>query len=245
MGRIGVRFDEVGPFAEHLKKYRHLRLEGLMTHFAAADDLGENKFTDLQIKRFNEAAAVFAGQGFNPFYKDLANSPGAIVHPESRGNLVRLGGILYGLGDDVLPAGVEKPDLKPVMSLKTAVAHLKRVPRGETLGYGRTFATPRDSIIATIPIGYEDGVPRLLSNRGKVLINGVFAPMVGRVSMDWTLVDVTDVPKVNVEDEVILIGQQNNFKITAEEWALLTGTISYEITCGINRRVLREYVSSQ
>ncbi|HEY0459642.1 MAG TPA: alanine racemase [Pyrinomonadaceae bacterium] len=245
MGRIGVRFDEVLEFAEKLKDFRHLRVEGLMTHFAAADNLSENDFTDLQINRFKESAAIFESKGFQPVFKDLANSPGAIVHEKSRADMVRLGGVLYGLGDDILPKEIEKPELKPVMSITTQIAHLKRVPKGETLGYSRTFKTQKDSLIATIPIGYQDGLPRFLSNNGRVLLNGHFAPVVGRISMDWTILDVTNIPNVKLEDEVVIIGEQNGFNITAEELAQKTNTISYEITCGINRRVLRKYVGSK
>ena len=244
MGRIGVRFDEVSDFAESLKKFTNLRVEGIMTHFATADNLRENDFTNKQIKRFDEAVKIFEEKGFRPVYKDLANSPAAVAHQNSRGNLVRIGGILYGLGDDVLPKEIEKPLLKPVLSLHTRITQLKKVPKGETLGYSRTFTTKRDSLIATIPIGYQDGLSRGLSNQGRVLINGNFAPVVGRISMDWTILDVTDVQDVKVDDEVILIGEQNNLKITAEELAKLTDTISYEITCGINRRVTRKYVGS-
>jgi len=245
MGRIGVRFDEVLEFAEKLKDFKNLRVEGLMTHFAAADNLSENDFTDLQINRFKESAAIFESKGFQPVFKDLANSPGAIVHEKSRADMVRLGGVLYGLGDDILPKEIEKPELKPVMSITTKIAHLKRVPKGETLGYSRTFKTQKDSLIATIPIGYQDGLPRFLSNKGRVLLNGRFAPIVGRISMDWTILDVTDIPNVKLEDEVVIIGEQNGFNITAEELAQKTNTISYEITCGINRRVLRKYVGSK
>jgi len=245
MGRIGVRFDEVKEFAEKLRDFKNIKIEGLMTHFAAADDLSENSFTDLQIKRFKESIAIFESKGFYPIYKDLANSPGAIIHENSRENMVRLGGVLYGLGDDILPKEVKKPDLKPVLSLFTQIAHLKKVPKGETLGYSRTFKTSRDSLIATIPIGYEDGLPRVLSNKGRVLINGLFAPIVGRISMDWTIVDVTDIPNVKLEDEVVIIGDKNGLRITTEELAQKSGTISYEITCGINRRVAREYVGGK
>lgn len=245
MGRIGIRFDEVEEFAEKLKEFDNLRVEGLMTHFAAADNLEEKSFTDLQIKRFKESVAIFEKKGFRPAYKDLANSPGAIVHENSRSNMVRLGGVLYGLGDDVLPKSVEKPVLKPVMSLYTRIAHLKKVPKGETLGYSRIFRTSKDSLIATIPIGYQDGLPRVLSNQGRVLINGNFAPIVGRISMDWTIIDVSEIPNVKLEDEVVIIGEQQGLKITAEELAQKSDTISYEVTCGINRRVARKYVGSK
>jgi alanine racemase len=244
MGRIGVRFDEVENFALKMKNFRNLDIQGLMTHFAAADDLSENNFTDLQINRFNEAVKLFEKQGFSPIYKDLANSPGAIAHPESLGNMARLGGVLYGLGGDILPHTIPLPDLKPVMSIYTRIAHLKRVPKGETLGYSRTFQTSRDSVIATIPIGYQDGLPRVLSNKGKVIINGQFAPIIGRISMDWTIVDVTDTANVTLEDKVIIAGEQHDLSISIEDIAQLSDTVSYEITCGINRRVVRKYVGS-
>ena len=177
--------------------------------------------------------------------KDLANSPASLAYPDSYGNMVRLGGILYGLGDDVLPDWVERPALNPVLSLFSKIAYIKNVKKGETLGYSRTFHLNRDSVIATIPIGYQDGYRRALSNCGRVIINGKFADVVGRISMDWTIVDVTDIPNVQIRDKVILIGEQNDLKITAEELAGKTGTISYEITCGINRRVTRKYVGSE
>jgi alanine racemase len=241
MNRIGVRFDELDEFAEGLKKFTNLKVDGVMTHFASADNLDENNFTNLQIKRFNDSVELLHEKGFRPTYKDLANSPASVAHPNSRGNMVRLGGVLYGLGGDVLPKNIEKPELKAVMSLHTRISFLKQVPKGETLGYSRTFQTTRDSIIATIPIGYQDGYLRGLSNCGRVLINGMHANVVGRVSMDWTLIDVTDIPQVAVNDEVILIGQQNNLRVEAEELAIKTNTISYEVTCGIHSRVYRVY----
>lgn len=241
MGRIGVRFDEAHDLAGKLADFGNIRLDGLMTHFAVADDLGQNQFTHEQIKRFDYAAEAFRAKGFSPTYTDLANSPGAIAHPESRRNLVRLGGVLYGLGGDVLPREIPLPMLRPVMSLSTAIAHLKHVPAGETLGYGRTFRTERDSIIASIPVGYADGYPRSLSNAGRVIVNGLFAPIAGRVSMDWTILDVTDIPGVKNGDEVILIGRAENCAILAEEIAKHAGTISYEITCCIDARVDRRF----
>lgn len=241
MGRVGLRPEEVAGFIEGLRECRHLRVAGLMTHFAAADDLGEADFTHRQIALFDEARARFADAGFRPAYFDLANSPGAVVYPESRANLVRIGGILYGLGDDVLPSGVERPDIRPVLSLKTRIAHLKRVPSGESLGYSRTFVTRRDSMIATLPIGYRDGLPRSVSNRSFVLVRGRRAPLVGRVSMDWTIIDVTDIPDARIGDETVIIGESGYERRTAEDLAREAGTISYEITCGISGRVVRKF----
>jgi len=239
MGRIGILVDESAEFAEELKRFSNLKLEGLMTHFASADNLRENDFTNGQISKFNHAVDIFQQKGFRPTYIDMANSPAAVAHPDSHGNMIRLGGILYGLGGDVLPEGIEKPELKPVLSLHTRIAHLKNMNRNESLGYGRTFITQRDSVIATIPIGYKDGYSRLLSNRGRVLINGVFAAVVGRVSMDWTILDVTDLPNVRINDEVVLIGGQNGCEIKAEDIAAKIETISYEVTCAIDHRVPR------
>jgi alanine racemase len=244
MGRIGVRHDHVSEFADALRPLEHLRVEGIMTHFAAADDLGQNEFTDLQIERFNTAVAIFREKGFKPAYLDLANSPGAVAHPAARSNLVRLGGILYGLGGDVLPAGIDKPELKPVMSLHTKIAHIKKLPPGETIGYGRTFTTESESVIATIPIGYQDGYSRTLSNNSRTIVNGQYAPVVGRISMDWTTIDVTGIADAKVGDVVTLIGESGGVSVSAEDLARATNTISYEITCGVNRRVPRIFTET-
>ncbi len=158
-----------------------------MTHFAAADSFDERDFTNLQIERFDRTVKIFERNGFEFSYKDSANSPASLAYPDSYGNLVRLGGILYGLGDDVLPDWIEKPEIKPVLSLYSKITFLKKIKKGETLGYGRTFRAKRDSVIATIPIGYQDGYRRSLSNRGRVIVNGNFAEIVGRISMDWTI----------------------------------------------------------
>jgi alanine racemase len=242
MGRIGVRFDEVADFANKVVKFPALTVDGLMTHFASADDPAENEFTDLQIRRFDRAVEIFHNLGFRPTFIDLANSPGAIVHPDARRNMVRLGGVLYGLGDDVLPQGAAKPELRPVMSLRTRISHLKIVPIGETLGYGRTFTAEKDSLIATIPVGYYDGYSRRLSGKSRAIVNGKYVPTAGRISMDWTLLDVSEVIDAKVGDEVILIGESRGLEIRASELAELTGTISYEITCGVSGRVPRRYL---
>ncbi len=243
MNRIGVRHDELDEFVKQFSNFKNLHLEGLMTHFAVADDLCENDFTNLQIERFENALSLFELNGFNPAYRDLANSPASIGHPNSHGNMIRLGGVLYGLGDDILPAGIPKPELKPVLSLRTQIAFLKRVPKGETLGYSRTHTLGRDSIIATIPIGYQDGYSRGLSNKAAAIVGGNLVPVVGRISMDWTILDVTDVENVSEGEEVILIGESNGLKITASDLARSTETISYEITCGISKRVLRVFTN--
>jgi alanine racemase len=239
MGRVGIRYDEAASFAKSLKDFSNLRVTGLMTHFAVAEDLKQTEFTRLQIERFNNVREEFKNAGHQPHIFDLANSPGAISHPDSRGNMVRLGGTLYGLLDDILPDATERPNLKPVLSLRSRIADVKKIPKGESLGYGRTFTTERDSLIALVPIGYADGYPRGLSNKGKAIVNGSVVPVVGRVSMDWTLLDVTDEVNTKVNDEVIFIGCDGANEITAADLAREMDTIGYEITCGITARVPR------
>ncbi len=245
MGRVGARYEDVEAFAEALKKTENLKINGLLTHFASAENPNETEFTNLQIERFNTVCDIFRETGHTPEWFDLANSPGAIRHPASRGNMVRLGGALYGLLDDILTPDATRPELKPVLSLSSRIAHIKKVPLGETLGYGRTFITKRDSQIALLPIGYADGYPRGLSNRASAVVNGQLAPVVGRISMDWTLLDVTDVPSVSIGDEVFLIGGENESEIRASHLARELGTIGYEITCGISPRVPRILLGSQ
>lgn len=242
MGRLGVRYDEVEKFLTLLQGVPNLHVDGLMTHFAAADELERNSFTATQLARYEEALRLFRRFGHRVTCEHTANSAGAIAHPQARCNLVRPGGVLYGLWRDVLPPLENPPPFQPVMSVRTRIAHLKNVPAGETLGYGCTFRTARETLVATLPVGYNDGYTRALSNRGRVIVGAAFAPVVGRVSMDLTMIDVTDVAGVKVDDEVTLIGQQNGLEMTAEEVGQTAQTISYEITCGISERVPRVYV---
>lgn len=242
MGRVGIRYDEAASLARSLSRFKNLRVTGLMTHFAAADDPEQTAFTRLQIERFDAVCDEFRRADHEPRIFDLANSPGALSHPDSRGNMVRLGGALYGLLDDIMPNATSLPDLKPVLSLHSRIAQIKRVPVGESLGYGRTFTTARDSLIALVPIGYADGYSRRLSNRGKAIVtNKSIVPVVGRVSMDWTLLDVTDVDNVTVNDAVILIGSDSHNAITAADVARELDTIGYEVTCRISSRVPRRF----
>jgi len=241
MSRLGVRADDVLEFCEALKRFKNIRVDGLMTHLASADDEAQAEFTTEQIKRFNRAVAVFREQGIAPTYIHAANSAGLFAFEKTRGNMVRPGGTLYGFVRDVLPPSVDAQPLRTVMSLFSRIMLLKQVPKGEKLGYGGTFETKRDSLIATIPIGYDDGYRRVFSNRGRVIVRGKFAPVVGRVSMDLTLIDVTDVPGATLDDRVTLLGSDGDCSITAEDLGELAGTISYEITCGISNRVPRIY----
>jgi alanine racemase len=244
MNRLGVRADGAAEFAARLRDFKNIRVGGLLTHFASADETAAAEFTRAQVARFNTAAATFRAQGHEPTVEHLSNSAATFAEPAARGGMVRPGGVLYGLWRDVLrPSNDPPPLLRPVMALRTRVTLLKRVEAGETLGYGRTHALTRDSLIATLPIGYADGYRRALSNRGRVVVRGHYAPVVGRVSMDLTIIDVTDVPGVKEDDAVTLIGADGESSITAEEIARDAGTISYEITCGIGARVPRVYES--
>ena len=239
MGRLGVRADQVSEFAQSAKRFTNIRIDGLMTHLAAADDEAKAEFTNAQLLSFQNAVRIFRENGFAPEFIHAANSAATFAHARDGENLVRPGGTLFGFTRDVLPANVEKPPLRPVMSLHSRIMLLKKVPRGDQLGYGCTFETKRDSLIATLPIGYDDGYRRALSNRGRVIVRGEFAPVVGRVSMDLTLVDVTEVAGVSHNDEVILLGKAGRLSISAEEIGAMMKTISYEITCGISARVPR------
>ena len=156
--------------------------------------------------------------------------------------MVRPGATLYGFDRDVLPPNIPAPPLRPVMLVRSRIMLLKQVDKGEKLGYDCTYETTRESLIATVPMGYDDGYPRALSNRGRVIVRGEFAPVVGRVSMDLTLIDVTDVAGVSLDDQVTLLGKEGELAISAEEIAQLAGTISYEIACGTSNRVPRVYL---
>ena len=245
MGRLGIRFDQLSEFLPALAQFRHIRVDGLMSHLAAADDAACQPLTLDQIHRFEEAVTVFRDHGYRPTYLHLANSAGIFGHRSAWGNMVRPGGVLYGLWRDVLPLTTSDAALLPVMSLHSRISLLKWVPPGETIGYGCTFEASRRSLIATLPVGYHDGYMRGLSNRSHVIVRGVFAPVVGRISMDLTLIDVTNVIGVEVDDHVTLLGwnrDHKELKIPAEELARIAGTLSYEVTCGVGERVPRVYV---
>ena len=245
MGRLGVRSDQLAEFVAALEQFRNVRIDGVMTHLAAADDASCQPLTRDQIQRFEDAVTVFRDRGYRPTHLHLANSAGIFGHRESWGNLVRPGGVLYGLWRDVLPLSTSSPGLLPVMSLHSRICLLKWVPPGETIGYGCTFEASRRSLIATLPVGYHDGYMRGLSNRGHVIVRGMYAPVVGRVSMDLTLIDVTSVAGVEVDDQVTLLGwnrENAELKISAEDLARIAGTLSYEVTCGVSDRVPRVYM---
>ena len=239
MGRLGVPHAELASFLDGAARFRNVNLDGVMTHLASADEPDKCDFTESQMSLFESAVEMMRDRQHRPTWIHLANSAASHAYPRARGNLVRIGGVMYGLWRDVTRPDVKPLDWRPVMSLHTRVALLKTVPPGTPLGYGGTFVTARESLIATLPIGYEDGLRRALSNRGRVIVRGQFAPIVGRVSMDLTIVDVTDAEGVTTGDEVLIIGSRGMNHISAEEIAASIGTISYEVTCGISDRVPR------
>lgn len=236
MGRIGVSPIGAKKIIEWVADQPSLELAGVYSHFACAD--GDQAFTTDQLNQFLKVKDLVRQFGFARTKFHIANSAALIRFPESRLDLVRPGLSLYGAANVSIPPEL---DLLPVMSLKTKITFLKKVPTGTPVSYGGTFKTKRDSEIATLPIGYADGVPRELSNKGAVLVKGRRCPIVGRVTMDQIMVDVTGVP-VDVGDEIVLIGRQNEQDITVQEWADWAGTIPYEIFCGISKRVPRVMV---
>jgi alanine racemase len=245
MGRLGFAWSHARAFARGLKKFSNLNITGIMSHFASADDPKQDEFTVAQIRRFDDTVRLFEDEGFNPEIVDIANSPGSIRCAGSRHGMVRLGGALYGLIDDILPGNESQPDLKAVMSLVSRIAFIKDVPAGAGLGYDQTFHTVRDSRIALVPIGYADGYPRGESNGQNAIVNGCLVPVVGRVSMDWTILDVTDcgsdAKDAKKGDEVTFIGRDGEHEIRASTLASEIGTIGYEIACGISSRVPRVF----
>lgn len=237
MGRLGVPLHEWGRFLDRLANFRWLHVEGMLTHFAASEAL-DATFTLEQGRRFREAVAEARRRGVRPEVLHTCNSGGVMTRPELHLDLVRPGIMLYGVAPAAHLQGVAP--LRPVMRVRTQVLFVKDLPRGASVSYGRTFITPRRSRVATLPVGYADGYPRLLSNRGEVLVRGRRCPVVGVVCMDLVMVDVTDVPEpVESGDEVVLLGGQGEARVTAEELAAHAGTIAYEILCGFSERVPR------
>jgi alanine racemase len=239
MGRLGLAEADLDAAIRRIAALRHAECDGLMTHLASADVPALADFTRGQIERYGDALRKLERAGIAPRWRHLANSAGTHAFAAARGNLVRPGAALYGLSRDVLAPLPPDLALRPVMRFVTRVEHLKRVSEGTPLGYGCTFHATRESRIATVPAGYADGVRRGLSNRGCMGVRGSRAPIVGRVSMDLTILDVTDVPGVEIGDEVVVFGDGGP---RVEEVAETAGTISYEITCGVSARVPRRLV---
>lgn len=238
MGRTGIKVQETTGFIKKIKKLKNLTIEGISTHFPSADETDKN-FTKKQIKIFDKLLKDLEAIGIDIPLKHTANSAAVIAFPESHFNMVRPGLMLYGYYPS--PHFKKTVKLEPAMSLSTRIAILRTVPKGATISYGRTYTTKRPSLLATLPIGYGEGYSRALSNKGKVLVRGKFAPVVGRICMDQLVIDVTKVPNVRIGDEVVLIGKQKGKNISVEEIAKLADTIPYEIVCMVGKNVKRKY----
>lgn len=238
MHRVGCDPDDAVTVAKAIARRAELRLEGLMTHLAVADD-PENRATGDQLARFENVRAALEEADVGSEIVHAANSAATITRPETHYDLVRCGIALYGIPP--APALDGQASLQPVMRLRAEVAQVRRVAAGEGISYGHRYRPERDANVAVLPLGYGDGVPRRLGLAGgEVLIGGRRRPIAGTVTMDQFMVDCGD-DAVSVGDEAVLIGRQGDEEITANEWAQLLDTIGYEITCGIGTRVPRRY----
>lgn len=240
MRRIGCEPELAPSLAQRVDATPGVRLEGLFSHLPISDSPRGEEFTRGQVALFARTAReVEAARGPVPL-KHLANSGAVLGHPDTWFDLVRPGIMIYGAYPD--PEAARTVPLLPALEWRTRVSFVKRVPAGETVGYGRTWTAPRDTWVATVPVGYGDGYSRLLSNRGRMLVRGRSYPIAGRVCMDQTMIDLGPDTDVTVGDEVVLVGRSGTDEITTSEVAGLMGTIPYEVTCLITRRVGRETV---
>jgi alanine racemase len=246
MGRLGVPaqgggdagVDGVAGLAGALANLPGIRLEGVFSHLACAEDVS-GPAVATQARLFADVIEALAAAGVRPPQRHLANSAAVMTLPASHHTVVRPGIMLYGIPPD--PALASRAALDPAMRFRTAILQRKRVPPGTPVSYGQTFRTSRPSVLATLPVGYADGYPRALSNRAEVLVRGRRAPVVGRVCMDLTVVDVTDVGDVGPGEEVVLWGRQGDSEITCGEVAAWAETIPYELVTRIGARVPRVY----
>ncbi len=242
MGRIGFASDDPDDAVKEIEQARlsGIAYTGMFTHFAVADSLKPDDiaFTGAQKARFDAVAAKLRQQGLELPELHIQNSAATLLGEGMDYPIARCGIILYGLppSHDVAPEG-----LRPVMEEKTVISMLKTIPAGHSVSYGRTFVAKRDTRVATLPVGYADGYFRLLSNRGAVLIHGKRAPVIGRVCMDQTMVDVTDIPEAKEGDTVTLFGEDGNAVLPLTELADTVGTINYELACAVSGRVKRVY----
>jgi len=238
MGRIGFLCnDESFEYIKNISELEGIEIEGIFTHFATADS-SDKTFSDIQNKMFSDFCDKLKDEGVDIPIRHISNSAGILDMEECRCDMVRAGIIIYGYyPSEEVSRSIE---LTPALSWKSHIVHIKKVEKGVSISYGRTYVTEKETIVATVPVGYEDGYRRSLSSKGRVLINGKFAPVIGRVCMDQFMVDITEIP-AKVGDDVTLIGQDGENKITADDIARWADTINYEIICNIGERVPRVY----
>ena len=247
MGRLGARMEELPSLVAVLKSCPHLRMEGLSTHLASSEVLDEPSVGQ-QLKVFSEARQFLASLGLQPQFVHVANTSAVVSRRETWNSMVRPGLALYGYylpfqraGRDVGGSAL-RLKVEPVLTWKTRILSLRDAAANQALGYGGTYTTKARTRIAVLPVGYADGYNRQLSSRGRVIVREHYAPIVGRISMDLTLVDVTGIDGVDVGDEVILLGASDSLSVDAQEHAEIAGTIPYEILCNISKRVPRRFV---
>ena len=221
----------------------NLSVEGIFTHFAVADECAEGKiFTDRQADNFNYVVDKLAKKGINIPIRHCSNSGAIESYPDSYLDMVRAGIILYGLAPSAKLAG--KLPLKPLMTLKSTVSFVKQIPAGATVSYGRTFTADRQMRVATVPIGYADGYIRQYAKDGYMIVNGQRAKIVGRICMDQTMLDVTDIQGVHIGDEVLVFGDGSHGEPTVDDLARWSNTINYEVLCIIGKRVPRIFIQN-
>lgn len=237
MNRLGVDAAQAASEILDITAYPCFALEGVFTHLAAADVVGEDEFTACQIAALIEITNQLKHRGVHIPLVHCANSAGIIAHPEAYLDMVRPGIMMYGSN----PCAQVPVDLRPVMQVQAAIVQLHHVKKGESVSYGRTWYAGRDTVVATVAAGYADGLQRGLSSKMEMLVRGRRVAQIGRICMDMCMVDVTDVPGVAQGDIATIIGRDGGQQITADDVAALAGTISYEILCGIGRRVPRMY----
>ena len=239
MGRIGIWHEEALKFVKEVASEKCVNFEGIYTHFSSAGR--DEFFTNYQVESFERLLIAIEKNWIKIPLKHAANSIATVDFKRSHLNLVRPGLIIYGMyPKHTFPKLIK---LKPAMSLKTKVVFIKDIPPGRSISYGRTFISQRPTKIATLPIGYADGYNRGVSNKAQVIVRGQFAPVVGKVTMDQTLIDVGHIKGIKIGDEVVLIGKQGRHEIHVEQLARLAGTIAYDFICGISNRVPRIYKS--
>ncbi|MEM7167767.1 MAG: alanine racemase [Planctomycetota bacterium] len=234
MSRLGVAPSNAVKHLEAIARSPHLQLAGIGTHLASP--LHDRVFTDAQLQRFDRVLAGAKERGIEVPTVHVASSSSLVDYPQAHYDMVRLGGALYGIAP-----GPPMRELRPILSLHTQVVYLRDLPPGTPVSYHGTFRTRRKTRLATLPVGYHDGYHFQLSGRARVLIRGKSAPTIGRVTMDYTMVDVTDVPEVKIGDRVTLLGRQENEEITAHDLARWAGSVPYEIPSQFGQRVRREY----
>lgn len=242
MGRIGLRSaEEILTLAQKIENLPNIVIEGIFTHMATADMADKTKAKE-QIRMFKEMLQLLENNGIYIPIRHCSNSAGIIDLKEANIDMVRAGIALYGLypSEEV---NKENVCLTPALELKSIVSYLKTVPKGSPIGYGATFVTQKETKVATVSIGYGDGYPRALSNKGYALVRGKKAPIIGRICMDQFMMDVSDIPEIQQGDTVTLIGKDQNEQITVEELAELAGTFNYEFVCDLGKRIPRVYIS--